>query len=336
MRVASAGSYPRQARKPGPPFSSPLQCPAPAPPSSCTTSGAARAGPRATATAPSTPRPPAESRALTSAPCRQTPATSPSRAFRGEERGRCCAPARAGRSHRPPSPPLGGSHAGYCSGDPALGGDCGSDIAEPSLACNGSWASCIPAAAAACDANADCNAFGLSPVWPALGPLKGTKLFSAGSPGLTANTQWATWVRSGHASAAHLSPDLDLHARARLLGGPGSGVTDTIAAPPAAGAGCTLELHYAPGIGGPWVSYPNATITPCASNNPAPWVLPNGTIYVVFTDQNMCVSVRGGGHSNTHRRSLAFDRGMWRAEQWQGPYTLVTTGVTAAGEDPSL
>jgi len=64
------------------------------------------------------------------------------------------------------------SHAGFCSGDPALGGDCGADIAEPSLACNGSWTACVPAAAAACAANPQCNAFGMSSVWPAAAPLK--------------------------------------------------------------------------------------------------------------------------------------------------------------------
>lgn len=182
-------------------------------------------------------------------------------------------------------------------------------------------------------------------MWPAQIPLRGTKLFSAGTAGLTANSQWATWVRAGHASSAaaeasaHLNPDLDMHARARLLGGPGVGLTDVVTPPPQAGAGCLLELHYAPGVGGPWVSYPNATITPCASNNPAPWVHPNGTIYVVFTDQNMCARARRAVGSRFHCAAHPAHlrrRGMWRAEQWQGPYTLVTTGVTAAGEDPSL
>jgi hypothetical protein len=63
-------------------------------------------------------------------------------------------------------------HAGYCSGDLAAAGDCGSDIAEPALACNGSWAGCVPQAASACTGNPGCNSFGMSSVWPAASPLK--------------------------------------------------------------------------------------------------------------------------------------------------------------------
>jgi hypothetical protein len=63
------------------------------------------------------------------------------------------------------------------------------------------------------------------------------------------------------------------------------------------------------------VAYTNATITPCGGNNPAPWVHPNGTVYVVFTDHGM---------------------GLWSAPTWRGPYTLVTSGACGGGEDPSL
>jgi len=126
---------------------------------------------------------------------------------------------------------------------------------------------------------------------PSTRSSQGTKLFSAGTPGLTQNDQWTTWVRAGHGEVPPPNPGLDMYGRARLLGGPGVGLTDVIppAHPSSPSAGCTLEMHYSTGVEGPWLFYPNATITPCGSNNPAPWVLPNGTIYIVFTDQNMCV-----------------------------------------------
>jgi hypothetical protein len=38
-------------------------------------------------------------------------------------------------------------------------------------------------------------------------------------------------------------------------------------------------------------------------------------VFIVFTEQGM---------------------GLWRADSWQGPYTLVTTGACGGGEDPSL
>jgi hypothetical protein len=73
---------------------------------------------------------------------------------------------------------------------------------------------------------------------------------------------------------------------------------------------CKLMMHTSRTTEGPWEPFFDATITPCAGNNPAPWVHPNGTVYVVFTEQNM---------------------GLWRAESWQGPYTLVTTGACGGG-----
>ena len=42
---------------------------------------------------------------------------------------------------------------------------------------------------------------------------------------------------------------------------------------------------------------------------------PNGTVYIIFTDAGM---------------------GLWRADTWRGPYTLVTSGACGGGEDPSL
>ena len=165
-------------------------------------------------------------------------------------------------------------HANSCMG---AGGDCGTDLAEPTLPCNASsWADCVPAAAAACAATPGCKSFAMSAAWQGLNKAK---LFGAGAAP-TGNAQWTSWT-----SAA------------------------------ADAAGCTLQLHSAPGTAGPWTPYPAATITPCAGNNPGPWVHPNGTIYIVFTEHGM---------------------GLWRADTWRGPYTLVTSGACGGGEDPSL
>jgi hypothetical protein len=187
---------------------------------------------------------------------------------------------------------------GYCSGDAdGLRGDCGADLAEPTLQCE-SYDTCAPAAAAACAATPGCASFALSDAWG----LGKAKLFSAGPAGLTPNAQWATWVSGGH--------DHDMYARARAEG-------EWPVPPPAVApdGSCTLTMHTASSVDGPWTPYTNATITPCGGNNPAPWVHPNGTVFIVFTDFNM---------------------GMWRADTWRGPYTLVTTGACGGGEDPSL
>jgi hypothetical protein len=196
----------------------------------------------------------------------------------------------------------------YCAGDAgaaAVGvrGDCGADLAEPTLACS-SYATCAPLAAAACAGTPGCVSFGLSAAWG----FGKAKLFSAGTGGLTPNAQWSTWVQAGHGHST------DMYARARLEG----------RAPPATAAatsggstaGCTLDLHVSASVHGPWVPVRNVSITPCGGNNPAPWVHPNGTVYVTFTDN---------------------DIGMWRSDNsWRGPFTLVTSGACGGGEDPSL
>ena len=188
--------------------------------------------------------------------------------------------------------------AGVCSGDGGLAGDCGADIAEPALACD-SWATCAPAAAAACAATAGCESFGLSASWG----FGKAKLFSSGKAGYTPNDQWSMWTRSAHHSN-------DMYARARAAGA-------WPAPPPAVAAdgSCTVQLHTAASADGPWTAYANASIAPCGYNNPGPYVHPNGTVYVIFTEEDM---------------------GLWRADTWRGPYTLVTTGACGGGEDPSL
>jgi hypothetical protein len=80
-------------------------------------------------------------------------------------------------------------------------------------------------------------------------------------------------------------------------------------------SGCTLDLHISASVHGPWTPYRNVSINPCGGNNPAPYVHPNGTVYVVFTD---------------------YDMGLWRAPSWEGPFELVTIGACGGGEDPSL
>jgi hypothetical protein len=178
------------------------------------------------------------------------------------------------------SPPGWRCTPGACFG---TGGNCGRTLAEPALPCNGTWADCVPAAAAACRATPGCAAYSLSDAW--LG-LNRAKLFAAGAV-TTPNPVWASWTDATPA-----------------------GVAAAAAAP-----GCALSIHVAESTAGPWRAFTNATITPCAGNNPGPWVHPNGTIFIVFTEVHM---------------------GLWRADRWQGPYTLVTSGACGGGEDPSL
>ena len=197
--------------------------------------------------------------------------------------------------------------AGYCSGDAAGGGgvrgDCGADLAEPALGACDSYAACAPLAAAACAVTPGCVSFGLSQAWG----FGKAKLFAAGSGGLTPNDQWSVWVQTGHGHST------DMYARSRLEGR----WPAPLPRPARAGGagGCTLDLHVSASVHGPWTPYRNVSINPCGGNNPAPWVHPNGTVYVVFTD---------------------YDMGLWSAPSWEGPFELVTTGACGGGEDPSL
>jgi hypothetical protein len=86
-------------------------------------------------------------------------------------------------------------------------------------------------------------AYSLSDDW--LG-LNHAKLFAAGVT-TTPNAQWATWTDA---------------------------TPQGVAAAAAAAPGCTLSIHTAPSTAGPWTPFGNATITPCAGNNPGPWVHP--------------------------------------------------------------
>jgi hypothetical protein len=138
------------------------------------------------------------------------------------------------------SPPGWKCTPGACMG---TGGDCGPTLAEPTLPCNQTWTDCVPAAAAACRATPGCVAYSLSDDW--LG-LNHAKLFAAGVT-TTPNAQWATWTDA---------------------------TPQGVAAAAAAAPGCTLSIHTAPSTAGPWTPFGNATITPCAGNNPGPWVHP--------------------------------------------------------------
>ena len=81
----------------------------------------------------------------------------------------------------------------------------------------------------------------------------------------------------------------------------------------AGGGGSTISFLTAREPSGPWqtfeaaVMYPNGTALHTSGNNPAPWIHPNGTIFVAF---------HGGL--------------MVRAERWQGPYVWVTDGGCGA------
>ena len=77
----------------------------------------------------------------------------------------------------------------------------------------------------------------------------------------------------------------------------------------------TLTVHYADTPEGPWKVWPVELPKGHAGNNPAPWVHPNGTMYLL---------------------SVSNDMSLMRADTWKGPYTSVTTGACGGGEDPYL
>ena len=135
-----------------------------------------------------------------------------------------------------------------------------------------------------------CESFGMSTHW--LG-LDRAMLFSAGSTALTPNPVWTVWVKNGDNEAG-----------------------DSVAQQ---SVNCSLGMHVSEaGSAGPW-TYRSAVLSPCCNgNNPAPFVHPNGTIFVVFNV---------GGFA------------MYSAETWAGPYVKVT-GVTnlcgGQGEDAML
>lgn len=64
---------------------------------------------------------------------------------------------------------------------------------------------------------------------------------------------------------------------------------------------------------GPWESYSATVDQNIGGNNPAPWIHPNGTIFIVV---------------NTNQ--------LLRADKWQGPYTVVMHGACGKGEDAFL
>jgi len=78
----------------------------------------------------------------------------------------------------------------------------------------------------------------------------------------------------------------------------------------------TFPISFASSIEGPWQQH-NASIDfDVGSNaNPAPIVLENGTVIMVFNANNMSLAV---------------------ADSWKGPYKLRSTGACANGEDPFL
>eukprot|EP00041_Stephanoeca_diplocostata_P005948 m.71682 g.71682 ORF g.71682 m.71682 type:complete len:549 (+) comp16090_c0_seq1:181-1827(+) len=175
--------------------------------------------------------------------------------------------------------------------------DCGSDLGEPTVPCNGTWEDCAPKVAATCASTAECESFSMSDAWEGLNKAK---LYHGGTSGLVPNSQWVTFVKETTTRTSENDSQRSVHTKH---------VEDT------SDGSCTLYMHTAKSVNGPWTIYSNATITPCGSNNPAPWVHPNGTIYIVFTNSNM---------------------GLWRADSWAGPYTFVTSGACGGGEDPSL
>ena len=78
-----------------------------------------------------------------------------------------------------------------------------------------------------------------------------------GQPTPVSDTPWVTFQE--FYANGNLNPSTDLHP----LGGGGGGST----------------IHISKSLDGPWVPLANNTLGGC--NNPAPWVHPNGTIYIV-------------------------------------------------------
>jgi hypothetical protein len=169
-------------------------------------------------------------------------------------------------------------------------GDCGADLGEPALSCaKGDTAGCANAAAQVCDATPGCVAFGLSPAWKS---EQSAKLFSK-SLVLTNNIDWNVWQKASTDGAAPLE-----FARPATL---------------ATTAGSTI--HVSKSLNGPWAPLEPNTLGGC--NNPAPWVLGNGTIYCLCGNE------------------------VHRAESISGPWTVISTlshsgGPLGTYEDPFL
>lgn len=75
--------------------------------------------------------------------------------------------------------------------------------------------------------------------------------------------------------------------------------------------GGTLDFFTAQKPEGPWKAYSAKVDQNVGGNNPAPWVHPNGSIFIV---------VNSGGMA------------MLRADTWRGPYTVVARGACGKGE----
>ena len=74
----------------------------------------------------------------------------------------------------------------------------------------------------------------------------------------------------------------------------------------------TFTLHTAKDPAGPWEKV-TPVIPESGSNNPSPWVHPNGTVFIVFNSDDMI---------------------MVKADHYSGPYEVVTHGACGGGEDP--
>ena len=74
----------------------------------------------------------------------------------------------------------------------------------------------------------------------------------------------------------------------------------------------SINFFTAKDPAGPWKPFSAPYHGPPVGNNPAPWVHPNGTIYIVFNNGGMT---------------------MVRADDWRGPYTFVTHGACGGGEE---
>lgn len=168
--------------------------------------------------------------------------------------------------------------------------DCGDDIGEPKLAPCQNRSSCAAEVARACEATHGCDKFTV--IFGKSGTAGGAKLFGNASK-LVPNKDWTGYVKIGSAA------DLQLEAAPATSAASSGGST----------------IHISKSLNGPWKPLSPNTLGGC--NNPAPWVHPNATIFIVC------------GNS------------LKRSESIEGPWREVTTfshagGPKGAYEDPFL
>ena len=164
---------------------------------------------------------------------------------------------------------------GVCGADgDAKMGRCGTDITEPSLACDHvNISACAVAAAAACEKTSGCGAFSLAKIWRGLGQAK---LFSQNTTRVP-TTGWTSWVRTDMQTEKGKKEE------------------------PSATADGSGFMHHSATPDGPWL--PASTSPGSSCGMPSLAFHPNGTLFVIC----------GNGHAITRVISSA-STPVWEAE----------------------